>query len=139
MVVYINDILIHSANVNEHLTHVQEVLKCLQQHHLFTNLWKCTWNTDHIEFLGYIISSTGVQMDPGKVMAITQWATPHNVHDIQVFHGFANFYCCFIKGFSNICKPLNALLQKHMPWTWGVNQQKVFDTLQEVFTTAPIL
>jgi hypothetical protein len=78
-------------------------------------------------------------MDPEKVQTITQWLPPPALKDLQQFIGFANFYRCFIKGFSSICKPLNNLMRKDKLWEWGQEQQKAFDTLKQAFSSSPVL
>ncbi|TFH84662.1 RNA-directed DNA polymerase [Billgrantia azerbaijanica] len=67
MVVYLEDFLFFSNSKEEHVAHVQEVLRHLQENHLFMKLFKCTFHTDTVEFLGYIIKPTGIEMDPEKV------------------------------------------------------------------------
>ena len=69
-------------------------------------------HVQEIEFLGYHISPEEISMSTAKVESVRNWPVPRNVKDIQAFLGFANFYRCFIEGFSKICKPLIDLTQK---------------------------
>ena len=131
VIVYIDDILIFSNNQEEHDQHVKIVLECLREHSLFAKLEKCSFDTDSVEFLGYIVSPTGVHMDPKKVETITSWATPKSVHDIQSFLGFGNFYRTFIKDFSEITAPLTSLTCKDKtPFKWNSQAQNSFDALK---------
>ena len=63
-------------------------------------------------YLKIIIGKHGIKMDPAKVAAVKEWAKPESVKDVQSFLGFANFYQRFIRGFSNVAKPLIALIRK---------------------------
>jgi hypothetical protein len=69
-------------------------------------------------------------MDPIKVAGVAEWKEPKNVKDIRKYLGFCNFYRRFIKGFSQIAKPLNMLLKKGVPWTWGKAEQEAFEELR---------
>src|SRR3984893_10129722 len=78
-------------------------------------------------------------MDMAKVKAIQEWPTLWKVKDIQSFLGFANFYCHFIHGYSDIITPMTHLTQKNIPWLWSDNCQSAFDSLKSAFSSAPIL
>ena len=113
-IVYLDDILIYSKTKEEHDMHVHQVLLRLQQHRLYAKLEKCTFDENHVEFLGYVISYNGISMDPSKVQAVVDWQTPCSVRDVQCFLGFANFYRKFIQNYSKIVMPLTELTQKNM-------------------------
>ena len=92
-----------------------------------------------MEFLGYVISSKGISMDPAKVKAVLEWQTPHSLWDVQCFLGFANFYCKFIQDYSNIILPLTQLTKKGNAFIWSNEADMAFRQLKEAFTLAPIL
>jgi hypothetical protein len=73
--VYLDDIMIYSKTQEEHDTHVRQVLLRLLQHGLYAKLEKCTFDENHVEFLGYVISYNGISMDPSKVQAVIDWQT----------------------------------------------------------------
>ena len=139
VVVYLDDILIYSENASEHRKHVREVLRRLRAAGLFASLKKCVFNTDTVEFLGYIISPAGLAMDSSKVATIQEWPVPRKVRDVQSFLGFANFYRRFIADYSDIVVPLTRLTRKAETWVWSPECQRAFDSLKKAFTTAPIL
>ena len=86
-----------------------------------------------------MVSPKGITMDSAKTEAISRWPTPSNVKQVQLFIGFANFYCHFIVNFSETVTPLTHLTQKDTKFLWGPEHQQVFDTLKLAFTQAPVL
>ena len=139
VIIYLDDILIFSDNKEDHVKHVQEVLKRLREHDLFCKPEKCEFFRKLVEYLGLIISKGCIAMDEGKVKAILEWPVPKNVKDIQAFLGFANFYRRFIEDFSGIVKPMTSLLRKDAPWKWTQAEEDSFKTLKDRFTNAPVL
>ncbi|KID93943.1 retrotransposon nucleocapsid protein, partial [Metarhizium majus ARSEF 297] len=136
---YIDDILIYSNDLASHRLHVKSILQALEAAGLQLDVRKCEFETTEVKYLGMIISTTGVRMDPAKVDCLVNWETPANVKDVQAFLGFSNFYRRFIKGFSRIVRPLVALTRKLVKWNWTPSCQEAFDTLKNSFTSAPIL
>lgn len=136
---YIDDILIYSNDLASYRLHVKSVLQALEAAGLQLDVRKCEFETTEVKYLGMIISTTGVRMDPAKVDCLVNWETPANVKDVQGFLGFSNFYRRFIKGFSRIVRPLVALTRKIVKWNWTSSCQEAFDTLKNSFTSAPIL
>jgi len=114
VVVYFDDILIYSKSHNEHLEHLRAVLVILREQQLYANLDKCSFCLDHVVFLGYVVSSKGIQVDKEKVKAIQEWPTPKNVSEVRSFHGLASFYRRFVKDFSTLASPLNELVKKNV-------------------------
>ena len=110
VVVYIDDVLIYSENLEQHIQLVKKVLTKLADYNLAVAAHKSTFHVPEVEFLGYILNETGVTMSERKVEAVKNWGVPKSVKDIQRFLGFANFYRRFIKGFSGICRPITNLL-----------------------------
>jgi len=139
VIIYLDNILIFSKNLDEHKIHIQKVLERLQEHNLHAKPEKCKFHTTSVEYLGIIITPEGVCMDPRKVQAILQWPAPRKVKELQSFLGFANFYRRFINNYSGITKPLNSLLRGNTPWKWTEQCESVFQLLKKTFTTAPIL
>ncbi len=140
VIVYIDDILIYSETLQEHIQHVRSILQRLINYQLYAKLEKCEFHTTSVTFLGYIISQEGVAMDESKVHAVLNWPLPSNIKELQRFLEFANFYHRFIRGFSSIAAPLTNMTKKglrHLQWT--AEAHKAFDQLKHQFTTAPIL
>jgi hypothetical protein len=106
---YVNDILIFSKNPIEYHKHVTQVLKKLRSAGLQADIKKSEFSVIRTKFLGYIISTNGVAVDPDKVSAIANWERPTKVKELQSFLGFCNFYRLFIEDYSRIAKPLHRL------------------------------
>ncbi|KJK73746.1 hypothetical protein H634G_10981 [Metarhizium anisopliae BRIP 53293] len=123
----------------EHSQHVREVIDRLIEAGLQIDINKCEFETTKTKYLGLIIASDGIQMDPDKVATVTGWEKPANVRELQRFLGFANFYRRFIRDFSSICRPLNDLLRKESAWRWAEQQQHAFMQLKIAITTGPAL
>ena len=92
-----------------------------------------------MEFLGMIIGQGEIRMDKKKLEAIKEWKPPTSVKGVWLFTGFANFYRKFIPDFSNIVAPLNLLTQKGESWAWTQLQQRTFECLKHIFSSAPVL
>ncbi len=123
---YIDNILIYLDSVDQHWDHVQEVLRHLQEAGLYVNPKKCNFHMDTVEYLGFILTPTGLHMDPAKVAMIQNWLELRNVHDMQSFLGFVNFYCCFIVDYSQMTLPLTNLCKKATPWNFGKREMTAF-------------
>jgi len=111
VVVYLDDIRIYSDNMEDHIKLVQKVLDGLEQHHLAVSLKKSVFHQDEVDFLGYIVKTSGVTMSDRKVKSVQNWAHPRSVKEVQIFIGFANLYLQFIKDFSKVCKPIPQTLK----------------------------
>ena len=112
VIAYLDDILIYSENESQHVEHVQEVLSCLSQARLLLKPEKCEFHRKAVEFLGYIISTVGVQMSPEKIKAALEWPVPEDVKGVQGFLGFVNFNRMFIKDYSKKALPLTEVTKK---------------------------
>lgn len=144
-IVYLDDILIFSQDAKSHQYHVQQVLKRLQKAELYANLSKCTFYQPQVEFLGYIISQDGVEMDPERIRNIADWPEPITFRELQVFLGFCNFYRRFIHNYSRIALPLTGLLKGshngRKPGDLHMNDHETtaFRQLKLAFQSAPLL
>jgi len=110
VVIYLDDILIYSNNMSKHHWHVKEVLKHLYKASFYAKAEKCEFYSESVEYLGYILSPSGLTMSDDKIKIIQDWPEPKKVKDIQSFLGFANFYHWFIFNYSDIVIPLICLI-----------------------------
>ena len=137
--IYLDNVFIHSRKVADHPSHVRRVLSRVRDLNLFVTPDKCSFHLKEIDFLGYIISTKGLKMDPAKVKAVSDWEPPSTVKQVQSFLAFANFYRRFIKDFSKITRPLSVLTRKDVSFIWSTECDMVFNLLKSRFTSAPIL
>jgi len=139
VVVYLDNILIYSNDITQHWSHVKEMLKQLQKAGLYMKAEKCEFHLDSVEYLGYVLSPSGLTMSDAKVKTIQEWPELKKVKNIQSFLGFANFYRRFIFNYSDIVIPLTRLTRKNTPWNFDDDCRIAFNTLKQAFTSAPIL
>jgi len=126
--------------VKDHLTLVQQVVDRLEQHDLAVSLNKLVFHHEEVEFLGYIVKSSGVTISHRKVKTVQNWAHPRSVKEVQIYIRFANFYCLFIKDFSKVCKQITERLKGNpKDFHWRREQDEAFEELKRKLTTAPIL
>ena len=122
VLIYCDDILI-SETREEHLVHVRMVLETLRHHKLYAKASKCQFGRSSVGFLGHVISERGVAVDPRKVAAVAEWATPTSCTDVRRFVGLANYYRKFVLRFSALAAPLTALCSPRAQFTWGPAEQ----------------
>ena len=102
VMMYIDDILIYLNFLSEHWRHIQLILEWLQEANLQCNIQKCKFHANEVIYLDLIVSQEEIKMNSTKVEAIISWESSQNVHNVQLFLEFANFYQWFIKNFSKI-------------------------------------
>ncbi|GJR86817.1 putative reverse transcriptase domain-containing protein [Tanacetum coccineum] len=95
--------------------------------------------TRGVQFLGHVIDSQGIHVDPAKIESIKDWASPKTPTEIRQFLGLAGYYRRFIEGFSKIAKPMTKLTQKKVAFEWGDKQEAAFQTLKNKLCSAPVL
>ena len=119
VVVYLDDIVIYSRTLEEHVNHLSLVLSQLRKYTLYVKMEKCEFAQQEIKFLVYLVSKNQVRMDPKKVQAIVDWQAPRHVKDLRSFLGLANYYRKFIAGYSKKAATLTDLLKKDIKWVWS--------------------
>ncbi|KAL0442643.1 UNVERIFIED_CONTAM: Retrovirus-related Pol polyprotein from transposon [Sesamum latifolium] len=139
VVVYLDDIIIYSRTLVEHVEHLRQVLARLREYELYAKVLKCSFAQETISFLGHIVDRGRIRMDPKKVQAIEEWKPPSDVHDLRSFLGLANYYRRFVKSYSEIARPMTDLLKKTETWNWTPQCQESFDRLKRAMVTDPVL
>ncbi|GJS32166.1 reverse transcriptase domain-containing protein [Tanacetum coccineum] len=109
VIVFIDDILIYSRNEKEHEEHLKTILELLKKEELYAKFSKCEFWINTVKFLGHVIDSSGIHVDPAKIEAVKNWASPTTPSEIRQFLGLAGYYRRFIEGFSKIAKPMTEL------------------------------
>ena len=118
VVVYLDDIVIYSESLEDHLEHLRKVLSKLMGHQLYVKNEKCEFAQQEIMFLGHKVSKGLMKMDERKVQAIHDWPPPNKVAKLQSFLGLANYYGKFVQGYSKKVAPLIDLLKKDKKRAW---------------------
>ena len=139
VMVFIDDILVYSKDAQEHKHHLRIVLKILREKQLFAKLSKCDFWFKEVSFLGYIVSTYGIRVDPAKIEAVVSWKPPRNVTKVRSFLGLAGYYRRFVQGFSVIASSLTRLLLKGVKFEWDDKCQSCFKRLKEILVEAPML
>ncbi|KAL4277816.1 hypothetical protein GQ457_03G008370 [Hibiscus cannabinus] len=139
VVVFIDDILVYSRTGEDHDRHLRLVLQTLLENQLYAKLSKCEFWIREVVFLGHVVSSEGIRVDPKKVEAIVNWKQPTSVTEIRSFLGLAGYYQRFVSGFSKVAAPLTKLLQKGVKYEWSDARQQAFEKLKEALINAPVL
>ncbi|KAG0160178.1 hypothetical protein PDIDSM_7705 [Penicillium digitatum] len=148
VVVYLDDILVYSQTLDEHYTHLEEVLQCLRTQKLYAKPKKCVFVTKELEFCGHIIGDGKVQAVAMKLEVIKDWPRPTNVNEVRRFLGLATYYRRFVKDFAKIAVALHNLTKeadeelrkrKFRPITWTEQCEVAFVRLKEALVSAPVL
>ncbi|GJY32954.1 putative reverse transcriptase domain-containing protein [Tanacetum coccineum] len=139
VIVFIDDILIYSKNKKEHKEHLKQILELLKKEELYAKFSKCEFWIPKVQFLGHVIDSEGIHVDPAKIESIKDWTSPKSPTEIRQFLGLAGYYRRFIEGFSKIAKPMTKLTQKKVKFEWGDKQEAAFQLLKQKLCSAPIL
>ena len=139
VVVYFDDTLIYSKNLDDHKLHLKYVLEILRKERLLANLGKCSFGTDHVVFLGIIVGADGLRVDEEKIKSIRDWPSPTTMGEVRSFHGLAGFYRWFVHNFSTIAAPLTEVIKKNVGLKWEQAQEEAFQILKGKLTQAPLL
>ncbi|GKA46219.1 putative reverse transcriptase domain-containing protein, partial [Tanacetum coccineum] len=139
VIVFIDDILIYSKSRKEHEGHLKLILNLLKKEELYAKFSKCEFWLSKVQFLGHVIDSEGIHVDPAKIEEIKDWASPKTPTEIRQFLGLAGYYRRFIEGFSKIARPMTKLTQKSVKFEWGEKAEAAFQLLKQKLCSAPIL
>jgi hypothetical protein len=139
VVVFIDDILIYLKNSEEHEGHLRIVLQLLRDHQLYAKFSKCEFWWGEFPFLGHVISTERIYVDPSKVWDVLDWKPLKSRHQVRSFLGLAGYYRRFISIFSKIAKSITDLLKKGEKFVWNVGRIEALQTLKKLVTTSPVL
>lgn len=137
--VYLDDIVIYSSSLNEHLIKFRKFCSRLQDANLKLQPEKCNLLRKEVTYLGHIISADRVRSDPGKIEAVKKFPTSKNDKNIKEFLGLEDYYRRFIRNFSGTSKTLTGLLKKDVSFKWQHAEDKAFKTLTSLLCEQPLL
>jgi transposase InsO family protein len=149
VMVFIDDILLHTKTVEEHEELVRWVLKRLCDEGYYANPDKCEFFQNEVSFLGHIINEKGISVQQHKIKAVGSWPVPKTIKEVKGFLGLTNYYRKFVPDYSKIAVPLTEMTKKPkdaktnqsqtIKFAWGVEQQKAFEELKARLISAPVL
>lgn len=152
--VYLDDVIITGSTFEEHLNRIGMVLQRFKEYGMKVSPSKCQLFKERVQYVGHVVSSDGVEVDPSKTEKILNWPTPKNVDELRSFLGLAGYYRRYIRNYAVIARPLNNLLLGQFPtarrkkqrkpgslsgWNWGPEQDSAFQKLKTCLTSPPIL
>ena len=111
--IFLDDILFFSDTLEEHIKRTEAVFSRLHKHGLKLKQSKCEFFKSSVSYFGHVVSAKGVETDPEKIKALSEWPVPHNVKTLRSFLGFTGYYRRYVKDYARIVKPLNDLLIGH--------------------------
>lgn len=151
LLLYLDDIVIYSSSVEQHLQRLEMVLGRLQKEGLKAKLEKCAFFQQEVGYLGHVISSQGVSTDPKKIEAVANWRRPSQVSELRSFLGFASYYRRFVSGFAKLAGPLHQLVAElagtkprkgsgqALGAAWTPQCEESFEALKSRLVSAPVL
>lgn len=137
--VYIDDIVVYSKNLEDHIKHLKKVFEIFTKYNLSINLQKCKFFKEEVEVLGHVLTTDGLKTAPSKVQSIALWERPNNINELRSFLGLTSYYRKFIKNYSIRANPLYKLLKKDTKFIWDENCNYAFEDLRKCLLSDPIL
>lgn len=136
---YLDDIIIATPTLDKHFEVLELVFKRLKEANLTLNREKCHFCRAELKFLGYVVTRSGIAVDPGKVEAIVNLPQPKTVREVRRVIGMIAWYRRFVDGFSDILAPLTGLLHKNKKFIWDTSCEDSFRKIKDALISAPIL
>lgn len=138
VLVFFDDVLIYILNWTKHIQHVRLAFELQKHHQFYIKLSKCAFGQQEIEYLGHIVSHTGVQVDQRKIQAVFYWPKPTNIFELRGFLGLTGYYRKFVCDYGVLAQPLTNMLKKGQ-FFWFAEADEAFLSLKKAMTTTPTL
>lgn len=138
VVIFFDDILVYSRSTTEHLQHRDLVFQILQSNTLYVRKSKCSFGLTELAYLGHVITTEGIRLDPDKVAAVITWLVPNIVKRVRAFLGITGYYRRFINRYAKVAAPITDLLKKNN-FHWNPEAEVAFNKLKDLLLTAPML
>ena len=136
---YIDDIVIATETVEDHMVRLREVFECLREAGFKMRVAKCDFMKPEIKYLGRVVSAEGVKPDPKVISKVRDWEIPRTRTEMQSFLGFANYYREFVPWHAKVVAPLHAVTGLNVTFAWGPEQQKAFNEIEKALIEATAL
>ncbi|GJY83939.1 putative reverse transcriptase domain-containing protein [Tanacetum coccineum] len=132
-------LFVKKEDKKEHEEHLKAILELLKKEKLYAKFSKCEFWIPKVQFLGHVIDSRGIHVDPAKIESIKDWASPKTPTEIRQFLGLVGYHRRFIKGFLKITKSMTKLTQKGIKFDWSEKEENAFQLIKQKLCSAPIL
>ena len=139
LVLYLDDIVVFSKLVDQHITDLETVLGRLEQSGLKLKTKKCQFFSKEVTILGHTVSQNGIKPDLTKIEAVKRIPRPTNNSELRKFLGFTSYFRKFVKDYATIAKPLYNLTRESVTWKWTPECENAFQSLKENLTSYPVL
>jgi hypothetical protein len=139
VLVFVDDILIYSATLEDHVNHLRQLFQILVKHQLKVKQSKCSFAQQRLSYLGHIITPNGVSTDDDKIRVVQNWPVPGSVKELRSFLGLTGYYRKFVCHYGILSKPLTNLLRKGQLYSWTSETEAAFQALKQALITAPVL
>ena len=142
VIVYIDDLLLHSKNHGDHLILLDQVLQRLIQHGIKINLDKCVFGSKNVSYLGFQLTEEGIKPGIDKLKAVRDAQPPASVQEVRQFLGLCNFFRTHVRNFAQVSSALTALTRKDCLWKGGPlppEALKAFRELQSILVSEPVV
>ena len=136
---YLDDVLIHSPDIETHLQHIRTFFQRLREAVLKLKDSKCNYFKTHVQYLGHLVSGKEIRPLPEKLDSIKKMPAPTTPKEIKQFLGLVGYYRKFIPRFADIARPMTNLTKQDIPFEWTIQCQAAFELLKEAIITSPIL
>ena len=147
LLVYLDDVLVFSKTIDEHLQRLEVALSRLRHHQLKLEPKKCVLFRPEVNFLGHVITPEGIKTDPDKIRAVREWKRPETLKELRQFMGLAAYYRRFVHQFAKMAAPLYSIIRnmskdkrmKRIGNMWTDKEESSFQALKDALTSCPIL
>ena len=136
---YLDDVLIHSPDIETHLQHIRILFQRLREADLKLKDSKCNYFKTHVQYLGHLVSGKGIKPLPEKLESVKKMPAPTTPKEIKQFLGLVGYYRKFIPRFADIARPMTNLTKQDVPFEWTLQCQASFEMLKDALITSPIL
>ena len=137
--VYLDDIVLFSNSIEEHLVRMRQIFDRLRYANLKLKPSKCHLLRRQVTFLGHVVSEGKLATEPAKIECVQSWPVPENVAEVRSFVGLCSYYRRFVKDFAQVAAPLHALTGNNVHFQWTAECQAAFVELKKLLTTSPVL
>ena len=137
--VYLDDVLIHSPDIETHLKHIRILFQRLRKADLKLKDSKCNYFKTHVQYLGHLVSGKGIKPLPEKLESVKKMPAPTTPKEIKQFLGLVGYYRKFIPRFADIARPMTNLTRQNTPFEWTIQCQASFEMLKDALITSPML